>query len=229
MTKRSLLGVIAGGRPDGGVPCCMHRLSSRIRRQPGNYPMPEGSAKTLVQEKCVVCHDLRNIVNSNKSAEDWDNTVNMMAVGRRADQRRTRPSRSRPTSSRSFPEKPRPQPAKIGGPVKVKFTQWNTPTPGSRPHDPLATPDGAIVVVADNSPTVLGRLDPKTGEMKEYPDPGRGWPAWPDRRQGRKHLVRRQLGRSHRQARCEDRRIQNLPDARPEGARPAHAAVRQGR
>ena len=45
---------------------------------PGNYVLPDGSAKTMVQQNCTICHDLRNVVNSNKSREDWDNTVNMM-------------------------------------------------------------------------------------------------------------------------------------------------------
>ena len=45
---------------------------------PGDYVLPDGSAKKLIQDNCTICHNLRNIVNSNKSAEDWDNTVNMM-------------------------------------------------------------------------------------------------------------------------------------------------------
>ena len=42
------------------------------------------------------------------------------------------------------------------------------PTPGSRPHDPLAGKDGAIWYTGQLSGK-LGRLDPKTGEIKEYP------------------------------------------------------------
>ena len=33
--------------------------------QPGNFPLPEGSGKLLVQEACISCHDLRRVVNSN--------------------------------------------------------------------------------------------------------------------------------------------------------------------
>src|SRR5882757_413754 len=79
MTKRSLMGMVAVG-------ALLSAFSAQAQvvqpdpTQPGNYPMPAGSAKELVQQRCVVCHDLRNIVNSNKSAEDWDNTVNMMAA-----------------------------------------------------------------------------------------------------------------------------------------------------
>ena len=64
------------------------RWSSRPPGVPGDYVLPDGSAKTLVQENCTICHNLRNIVNSNKSQDDWQNTVNMMTVRRRADRRR---------------------------------------------------------------------------------------------------------------------------------------------
>jgi len=173
MTKRSLLGAVAGGALLLALPV-QAQVVQPDPTQPGNYPLPNGSAKTLVQEKCVVCHDLRNIVNSNKSAEDWDNTVNMMAAaGAPVNDAQIKEIKAYLTSV--FPERPRPQPAKIGGPVQVKFTQWNTPTPGSRPHDPLATPDGALWWSGQFA-NRLGRLDPKTGEMKEYPIPVRGGP-----------------------------------------------------
>jgi len=38
------------------------------------------------------------------------------------------------------------------------------PTPGSRPHDPPATADGSIWYTGQMN-NVLGRLDPKTGEV----------------------------------------------------------------
>ncbi len=59
--------------------------------------------------------------------------------------------------------------------MQVKFQNWPVPTPGSRPHDPLATPDGALWWSGQFA-NRLGRLDPKTGEMKEYPIPVKGGP-----------------------------------------------------
>src|SRR5258706_12041022 len=79
MTKRSLLGAVAGCALLVALPAYAQVVQPDAT-QPGGYPLPDGTAKALVQEKCVVCHNLRNIVNSNKSAEDWDNTVNMMAA-----------------------------------------------------------------------------------------------------------------------------------------------------
>src|SRR5436853_5746064 len=46
--------------------------------QPGGFPLPDGSAKVLIQEKCIVCHDLRRVVNNNKSPDEWRETVHMM-------------------------------------------------------------------------------------------------------------------------------------------------------
>jgi hypothetical protein len=52
--------------------------------------------------------------------------------------------------------------------VQVSFREWQVPTSGSRPHDPLATPDGAIWYTGQMA-NRLGRLDPATGTIKEYP------------------------------------------------------------
>ena len=110
---------------------------------PGDYVLPDGGAKTLVQENCTICHNLRNIVNSNKSQEDWQNTVNMMrSAGSPINDAQAEQIKAYLIAS--FPEKPRPKPAAINGQVQIKFQQWSLPTPGERPHDPLAMPDGSL-------------------------------------------------------------------------------------
>src|SRR2546428_9358954 len=45
---------------------------------PGGFPLKDGAAKPVIQEKCVACHDLRRVVNGNKDAEEWRETVHMM-------------------------------------------------------------------------------------------------------------------------------------------------------
>src|SRR6266850_3492649 len=108
------------------------------------------------------------------SAEDWDNTVNMMmAAG--APVTREQGDQIRAYLIASFPEKPRPKPPAISGSVQVKFREWSLPTPGERPHDPLAMPDGSLWWSGQFA-NRLGRLDPQTGEMKEYPIPIKGGP-----------------------------------------------------
>ena len=41
--------------------------------------------------------------------------------------------------AKNFPEQPKPKPVLLSGNAKVAFKEWNLPTLGSRPHDPLAT------------------------------------------------------------------------------------------
>jgi len=45
---------------------------------------------------------------------------------------------------------------------------WPLPTPGSRPHDPMAARDGSIWWSGQLA-NKLGRLDPATGKFKEFP------------------------------------------------------------
>ena len=69
---------------------------------------------------------------------------------------------------RNFPEPPRPAAAVVKGPAEATIKLWTVPTPGSRPHDPLAAADGAIWYTGQLS-NKLGRVDPATGAVKEYP------------------------------------------------------------
>ena len=52
--------------------------------------------------------------------------------------------------------------------LRVEIREWPTPTPGTHPHDPLATPDGAIWYTGQKA-NLLGRLDPATGKVREFP------------------------------------------------------------
>src|SRR5206468_11127758 len=69
---------------------------------------------------------------------------------------------------KNFPEKPKPPAVVIPGSVTVSIKEWVVPSLGSRPHDPLATADGNIWWTGQWA-SVLGRLNPRTGEMKEVP------------------------------------------------------------
>src|SRR5262245_41333950 len=54
--------------------------------------------------------------------------------------------------------------------VDVTFDDWGLPTANSRPHDPAVAPDGSAWYTGQGS-NVLGRLDPATGALKEFPLP----------------------------------------------------------
>src|SRR6185436_19892937 len=66
-----------------------------------------------------------------------------------------------------FPPKPGREPKLIPGPVTVTFKEWITPTLGQRSRDPIQLADGTIWW-AGQFGSLVGRLNPRTGEMREY-------------------------------------------------------------
>jgi virginiamycin B lyase len=145
--------------------CAMSAAAAQDAK-PAALDLPEGAAKSVVAAQCTGCHDLSRIRNANHSAAEWRNVVNMMvAAGARLS-----PAEKDAVAGyliESFPERARPRPVEIAGPVRVSFREWEVPTPGARPHDPLATPDGALWYTGQMA-NILGRLDPSTGAIKEY-------------------------------------------------------------
>jgi len=140
----------------------------------GADTFPEGNGKQLVENACAGCHELERVSAAGYTEEEWRNNINQMVnVGAplAKDQMETVVQ----YLAKSFPAKPKPAPAVIAGPVKVSIEEWIVPTPGSRPHDPLATADGAIWYTGQFA-NLLGRMDPKTHEIKEYPLPANAGP-----------------------------------------------------
>jgi virginiamycin B lyase len=126
---------------------------------------PEGNGKQIVTSICGGCHEV-NRVRAGYSPEGWQSVMHMMQ-----NMEAPVPKDQWPAVvdylTKNFPEKPKPAAVLIPGPVQVAIKEWPVPTLGSRPHDPLATADGAIWYSGQTA-NVLGRLDPKTGEIKEY-------------------------------------------------------------
>ncbi len=132
----------------------------------GTSNLPDGDAKEIVATTCVACHDLRRVVHSDYSNEEWRNVVNMMVSAGAP----LAPAQKQAVTDyliKNFPGKPKPKPALIAGPVQVSFKEWELPQLGSRPHDTLAMPDGSIWYTGQMA-NELGRLDPATGAIKEY-------------------------------------------------------------
>jgi virginiamycin B lyase len=132
--------------------------------QPGQ-DFPEGPGKDKVVAVCNGCHDI-NRVKAGYNAAGWNMLQHMMQnMGAPVE-----PEDWPVVTSylmKNFPERPRPPAVQIAGPVQATIRLWDVPTIGSRPHDPLATQDGAIWWTGQLS-NKLGRLDPKTGAIREY-------------------------------------------------------------
>jgi virginiamycin B lyase len=129
--------------------------------------LPDGNGKEIVQTACTECHGLGQVVNSGYDRQGWQLTVErMVSAGAKVPPERV--GLLVEYLTKNIPEKPKPPAVLIPGNAKVSFKEWDVPTKGSRPHDPLATPDGALWWTGMYA-NVLGRLDPKSGQLKEYP------------------------------------------------------------
>ena len=134
-------------------------------QQPGQ-DFPDGPGKSTVIGICGGCHDI-NRLKAGYTPDGWHMVVRMMenfGAPLPADQVTTITD----YLIKSFPERPRPAANIIPGQVDVTIKEWPVATPGSRPHDPLAARDGSLWYTGQLA-NVLGRLDPATGKIKEYP------------------------------------------------------------
>ncbi len=133
-------------------------------QQPGQN-FPEGAGKSQVLGICGSCHDI-NRVTAGYTPEGWRTVIRMMQnFGAPIPQEQVATITDYLTAS--FPEKPRPAAAIIPGPVEATIKEWPVATPGSRPHDPMAAKDGSLWYTGQLA-NVLGRLDPATGQIKEF-------------------------------------------------------------
>ena len=126
---------------------------------------PDGPGKQTFTQFCGGCHEI-NRARAGYTPEGWRTVVRMMQ-----NFQTPVPQEDWPVLTeyliKSFPERPRPAAVIVPGPVEASIKEWPVPTPGSRPHDPLATKDGHIWYTGQLS-NVMGRLDPKTGEFREF-------------------------------------------------------------
>jgi virginiamycin B lyase len=136
-------------------------------RSQDRVQLPEGDGKAIIQTACNACHSLTNITNSGgHTPEDWGTTLAMMLnVGANVPPDKVDTVRN--YLIKNFPEQPKPPAVIIPGNVDVSFQEWKLPTPGTRPHDPLAAQDGTIWY-SGHMANLLGHIDPKTGAIKEY-------------------------------------------------------------
>ena len=146
--------------------CASLALAGQGRGGRGGAPvnLPEGPGKEVVQGLCSSCHSSNLIVNSGGyTREGWHTLISTM-IALPSDQSAT----VEEYLAKNFPEQPRPPAVVIPGPANVNFKEWAVPTLGSRPHDPLAAPDGSLWYTGQFA-NRLGRVDVKTGSIKEYP------------------------------------------------------------
>jgi virginiamycin B lyase len=133
----------------------------------GQQDGPEDQGKKMVDATCNSCHAIGARTGSGYTPEGWDEVLRMMTNHGVQIPKDQLPA-MKAYLVKTYPVKGRPDAVLVGGPAKVSMKAWSAATPGSRPHDPLAARDGSLWYTGQMA-NVLGRVDPKTGKVKEYP------------------------------------------------------------
>lgn len=135
--------------------------------------LPGGGAKDLVEGTCSGCHSTRNITRSSGYTEaDWRALMATM-IDLSGD-----PETETAVAgylAEHFPPHSKRAPLLIAGESGISLEEWVVPTLGQRARDPVEAPDGAIWWTGQWG-NLIGRIDPETGEMTEYPLPAGAYP-----------------------------------------------------
>ncbi|MGD9739621.1 MAG: hypothetical protein AB7O56_06100 [Bauldia sp.] len=132
-----------------------------------NQPvLPAGEGRETVQAICTGCHGLNQIVNATGYAEsEW-----RALFGTMIDLPQTEEDAVAQYLAANFPPKNDRPPVLMPGDVEVRIIEWIAPTLGQRSRDSVEAPDGSIWWTGMWG-NLVGRLDPATGEMREFPLP----------------------------------------------------------
>ncbi|SLN66355.1 Vgb family protein [Oceanibacterium hippocampi] len=135
--------------------------------------LPEGEGRDVVEAICTACHGTNQIMRSSGyTADDWRELIGTMIdlSGGPEEQRQIVGY-----LATHFPPNERRTATLVPGDVEIAFTEWVVPTLGQRARDPVEASDGSIWWVGQWG-NLVGRIDPETGAMTEYPLPGEARP-----------------------------------------------------
>lgn len=155
-----------------------------------SFPGSDQDKKALLD--CISCHDLDLIVNSTHDADQFVAIANRMAgyypgstpqhpqqlvgsaqrtIGQGPEFRRVAEylaSINRSKGALSYPLKTLPR--LKGRSSRVIITEYALPRPRAQPHDVIVDSDG-MVWFSHFDESVLGKMDPRTGQVWEFPVP----------------------------------------------------------
>lgn len=151
--------------------CGLAPLTAHAQGKPAG--LPDGADKVLVEGVCTACHPVNQITQSSGyTHEGWKEIAGTMIDLGKTPQEQSKITQYLATH---FPPNTKRQPKLVSGDGKIAFKEWTVPTLGQRSRDPIEAPDGSIWWVGQWS-DLVGRINPKTGEMKEYPLPSKSKP-----------------------------------------------------
>jgi virginiamycin B lyase len=125
--------------------------------------LPDGPAREFAQTTCAPCHSLNLITGSaGYTPQGWRDLISTMIRLPEAQQ-----ASVSEYLAAHFPPRPERRPTLVPGTATVTFKEWIVPTLGQRVRDPLQLADGTIWW-AGMFANLVGRLNPATGEMREF-------------------------------------------------------------
>lgn len=130
--------------------------------------LPEGKARPVVERMCSSCHALQLIENSSGyTREHWKELIGSMV-----DLAENPELQNEVTAylAANFPPNNRRAAKQVPGKFQVTFREFVVPQLGQRTRDPIQAADGSIWY-AGQFGNLIGRIDRKTGQAKEYPLP----------------------------------------------------------
>lgn len=131
------------------------------------------AGKQLVESVCVTCHKVRNIKRSSGyTAQGWKELIATMIDLKGSPKEH---AAIIDYLAKTYPPNTKTAPKIVPGEVKVSFKEWVVSTLGQRSRDPIEAEDGTIWW-AGQWGNLIGKIDPKTGAMKEYPLPEKSKP-----------------------------------------------------
>ena len=139
------------------------QAEGRGRGGRGQVTLPDGQGKEFTQAMCAACHRLAMITGSaGYNQQGWQDLIATMV--------RLPEAQAKSITeylAAHFPPKPERRPTLVPGDTKITFKEWIAPTLGQRVRDPLQLTDHTIYWTGMFA-SLVGQLDPKTGEMREY-------------------------------------------------------------
>jgi virginiamycin B lyase len=146
---------------------------------------PKPAKATISLSDCGSCHNLNVVFKSTYDVEGWMTTLLRMRNYERGatfSHPTTTPFHSGPTprdqefaeylatinmSAKPWDFELKGFPRPMGKATKVIYTEFDMPRPDAEPHDAVIDSEGMIWYTEFNQP-IFGRLDPRTGETKEW-------------------------------------------------------------
>jgi hypothetical protein len=161
-------------------------VASQLSNAEWLMSFPDSAKREEVE--CVGCHTMETVARSRYKGDEWYAVLTRMrnyAAGSSLQRPQKNPFETPPApkdsellaylssinlSSGKWNYELKPFPRPKGRDTQVIITEFDLPTPLAQPHDVVVDKEG-LVWYSDFGRPVLGKLDPRTGVVKEYPLP----------------------------------------------------------